>query len=94
MNMRHPDTRTARPADLFGHMDHLLAQLEKAPTARTARLKMVLAEMGRCLAVHGGSEQLPEKGPAKTLLRQIRRPCALYRKDSQIGPVALSSALR
>jgi phosphoribosyl-ATP pyrophosphohydrolase len=38
MNMRHPNTQTAKPADLFGHMEHLIAQLDSPPTARTAKL--------------------------------------------------------
>lgn len=38
MNMRHPNTVDVKPADLFGYIEHLLAQLDSPPTARTAKL--------------------------------------------------------
>ena len=38
MHMLHPNTKFAKPADHFGHMEHLIAQLDTPPTARTAKL--------------------------------------------------------
>ncbi|MCC5961671.1 MAG: phosphoribosyl-ATP diphosphatase [Rhodobacteraceae bacterium] len=38
MKMLNTETCTATRADLFGHMEHLIAQLDTPPTARTARL--------------------------------------------------------
>lgn len=38
MNMQHPDTKIAQPADLFGHLEHLIGQLDCPPTSRTAKL--------------------------------------------------------
>lgn len=38
MNMIHPTTTHATHADLFGHLEHLMAQLDSPPTRRTARL--------------------------------------------------------
>ena len=38
MNMQHPETQTATAADLFTQLEHLMAQLDTPPTARTARL--------------------------------------------------------
>lgn len=148
MNMQQFETRTAKRADLFGHMEHLIAQLDTPPTARTAKLmaastakkarklveeatevafdaladdragliaesvdllyhlavlwhdrgiapEEVRAEMARRMAALGIAEKLPKKGPARKALKQARRaarPCALYRRGAQIGPVALSQA--
>ncbi len=44
MNMQHPDTKIAQPADLFGHMEHLIGQLDCPPTARTAKLTAATTE--------------------------------------------------
>lgn len=38
MNMRPLGTTDATHADLFGHLEHLMAQLDSPPTRRTARL--------------------------------------------------------
>ena len=38
MKMLKHDTCTAIRADLFGHMEHLITQLDTPPTARTAKL--------------------------------------------------------
>lgn len=38
MNMRHPNIQAAQPADLFGCLEHLIAQLDSPPTARTEKL--------------------------------------------------------
>ena len=148
MNMQAIDPRFARPADIFGHLELLMTQLDDPPTERTAKLKAastakkarklveeatelaldavadnpeglisesvdllyhlavlwhdrgiapgeVRAEMARRTAVLGIAEKLPKKGPAKKLLKQVKRPdlpCALYRKGDRIGPVSLSTA--
>ena len=148
MNMQAIDPRFARPADIFGHLELLMTQLDAPPTARTAKLKAastakkarklveeatevaldavgdnpegliaesvdllyhlavlwhdrgiapadVRAEMARRMSVLGISEKLPKKGPERKLLKQRKRserPCALYRRGDEIGPVAMSRA--